>query len=348
MRLPTRPTLPLVMAMTLVVAGCGGGGGGSGQDTSKLLSDTFGTEKPIDSGRLSLLVDVAADGISGLPSPLRISLAGPFQGARNKAGPKFDFDLGLKTRDGSVTIGAISTGDKSWLKIGTRAFTLPTTAFDGLVSDGASGDKNAPAAVNLSSFGVDPRRWLRDVRDLGVEDLRGERVVHLRGDVDPDPLIADLDKLIGRAGGVGGSGATGRAADITDAQRQQLVDAVTGADVDIWTGEKDHKLRRIAVNVKLDTPTQKSGTIRLDLAVSQLNREQAIGPPANPRPISELTAGLAALGAQSAGGGATGGASSGGGAAAQAPAGASAYDRCLVEAGSDLTAAQRCAGLVGR
>ncbi len=349
MRFLSRPTLLLAVLAALVVSGCGDDGGGSGQPTAKLLSDTFGTDKPIDSGRLALAVDVNADGIAGLPSPLKIALGGPFQGVRDRAAPKFDFDLGLTTRDGSVTIGAISTGEKSWLTLGGRAFTLQNSAFDGLVD--SKGDAGTPRGVDLSSFGVDPRRWLRDVRDLGVEDLRGERVIHLRGDVDAEPLIGDLDKLIGRTSGVGG-GATGASRGITDEQRQQLAEAVTGADVDIWTGEKDHKLRRISVNVKLETPAQKSGRIRLDLAVSQLNRPQAIGPPANPRPISELTAALAALGARGAGGAAGGTpgdqTSPGGGDDVKLPEGASQYDRCLAGAGSDLSAAQRCAGLVGK
>ena len=73
---------------------------------------------------------------------------------------------------------------------------------------------------------------------------------------------------------------------------------MTGASVDIWTGEKDHKLRRISVDVDVDTAEQQDGTIRLDLAVTQLDREQPIGPPANPRPLTELTAALAELGAR--------------------------------------------------
>ena len=114
--------------------------------------------------------------------------------------------------------------------------------------------RTTPAPVDLSTFGVDPRNWLSDVENLGEEDLRGDRVIHLRADVDSEPLVADLDKLLGRAGGVGRERRAGR---ISEAQRQELIDAITGADVDIWTGAKDHKLRRILVDVKLDTPSRR-------------------------------------------------------------------------------------------
>jgi hypothetical protein len=342
-------SLPLILLAALAAGGCGGGDD-SGQDTAKLLRDTFGRKQPVQSGTLDLGVSVDAAGVAGLPSPLRIGLKGPFDSS-DRAKPKFDFDLSVGTRDGDVTLGAISTGGKSWLTIAGRAFTLPASAFASLTKgDPATG---APP-VDLSTFGVDPRRWLRDVHEVGTEDVEGERVIHLRGDVDKEPLIADLDKLLGRAGSVSGA-----AGGISDAERKQLVEAVTGADVDVWTGEKDHKLRRITVDVHLEQPNGGDGTIKLDLGVSRIDQKQAIGPPANPRPISELSSALAKLaaarGAQS-GSGASAGATGESGAqgdtgargAATLPENASQYDRCLAAAGSDLEAAQKCADLVGR
>jgi hypothetical protein len=85
------------------------------------------------------------------------------------------------------------------------------------------------------------------------------------------------------------------------------------------------------------------GTMRLDLSVGDLNRRQAIGPPAEPRPLSELTSALSAFARAQSQAQAQGSSS---GSSAAKPA--TAYDRCLTEAGSDLAAAQRCADLVGR
>lgn len=346
MRRFLRPSLLIATTLlALVAAGCGGED--SAEKTSKLLSDTFGAGERVNSGKLDMTVDVNAAGLAGLPSPLRIDVNGPFQGMGESKAPKFDFDLGLKTRDGRVQIGAISTGAKSWMKLGTRAYTLRAGAFDGLTAGAAKGDSSA----GLSTFGVDPRPWMRDVRNLGAEDLDGERVIHLRAGVDVPGLIEDLGGLFGRAGGAAGGGASAPS-DISEQQREQIAAAVQDATVDIWTGEKDHELRRIAVNVAVDTEEQQGGRIRLDLAVTQLNREQAIGPPANPRPLSELTSALAELGARTAQQGdaqAPAGGESGGSAEADAPLpeNATKYDRCLAGAGEDIAAAQRCADLVG-
>ena len=322
------------------------------RDTDQLLKDTFGRKQPVSSGRLALAVNVDADGVAGLPSPLKIGLKGPFRTQKQGGKPAFDFDLSLGSKDGSVTLGAISAGGKSWLTVAGRAFTLQDSAFDSLVK----GDPSTGAPpVDLSTFGVDPRRWLRDPKQAGTEDLDGDRVIHLTSDVDTEPLVADLDSLLGRAGGVSGA-----AAGISAAQRKELVKAITGANVDIWTGEKDHKLRRIKVDVDLKTPSGEKGTIELDLGVSQIDQKQAIGPPANPRPIAELTSALATLAARAGSGSAGGsGAASGstgptgssgaqGDTGAALPENATQYDRCLAAAGANIAAAQRCADLVGK
>ena len=172
--------------------------------------------------------------------------------------------------------------------------------------------------------------------------------MHLRSGVDVPALIDDLGGLFGRAGGAAG-GAASEAADVSEQQRQEIADAVKDATVDIWTGEEDHKLRRISVDVNVGTDEQQDGRIRLDLAVTQLNREQPIGPPANPRPLTELTAALAELGARTAqGGGSSGATGASGEQEKPLPENASAYDRCIVGAGEDIAAAQRCAELVGQ
>jgi hypothetical protein len=342
-----RSTLPLLLALlalgALVGAGCGGGDDGA--KVASLMSDTFSEGERVKSGKLDLTVDVDAAGLSGLPSPLRIDVNGPFQGMGGSKPPKFDFDLALKTRDGRVQIGAISTGADSWMKLGTRAYTLRKGAFDGLVESSGGGD----ASAGLSTFGVDPRPWMNDTKIVGTEDLDGERVVHLRAGVDVPALIEDLGGLFGRAGGAAGGAGTGTG-NVTEEQRQQIAEAVEDATVDIWTGEKDRKLRRISVDVDVATEAQQDGRIRLDLAVTQLNREQPIGPPANPRPLSELTAALAELGARTARGEDSGDPSGTTGAqgATPLPENASAYDRCIAGAGEDIEAAQRCAELVGK
>jgi len=344
-----RPLRLLLLALSclaaVVLAACGSSGdGGSGTDTTKLLSDTFGTTKPVTSGRLKLGIDVRADGLSGVPSPLTVRLGGPFQRTTGGGTPKFAFDISLATRDGQFSVGIISTGRQGWVKLGQRAFTLPPAQLKQLAGTGTGSKGGLPA--DIGALGVDPRGWITNVRDEGVETLEGTKVIHLSADVDLPGLVKDLDKLLSSAGGTGLNAIAGLPTGIGK-DKGAVAKAVKSAGVDIWTGEKDHQLRRITIRLNVDTPAQKNGTVALDLGIAGLNEAQPIGPPANPRPLSELSAALAVLGraqaqSQSGSGGGTPGATGSGSSAAPAQG----YDACVQAAGSDLTKAQSCADLL--
>jgi hypothetical protein len=335
------PLLALMALAVLALAACGSSGGGSDAGTDKLLNDTFGKAETVESGRLKLGIDVRAAGIAGLPSPLTVRLGGPFERTEGKGTPKFDFDVTLATKDGRFTIGIVSTGAGGWVKLGSSAFTRPPDQFKKL-APGATGSKGG--TPELGTLGVDPRGWIRNVQNEGVETLDGEKVIHLSADVDLNGLVKDLDKLLSSTGGTGLNAIAGLPAGIGGDAQGAVAKAVQSAGVDIWTGEQDHQLRRITIKLDVDTPTQKDGTVALDLAVAGLNKPQEISPPDDPRPLSELTAALAVLGQQRAQQATSGGA---------APAGpgtggsSQTYDECVQAAADDLAKAQACASLLG-
>ncbi|CAB4936349.1 unannotated protein [freshwater metagenome] len=317
----------------LALAGCGAST--SGQDPKRLLEDAFGTgQKPVTSGRLGLDARVRAAGIEGIPSPLRLTLDGPFQSRAAGGTPKFAFTIGLATADGSVKLGVLSTGTRGWVTLGQRAYTLSPAQFAQL---GKAGSPSTPggSGVSLATLGVDPRAWLRDTEEVGVETLDGVQVVHLRSGVDTAVMLEDLGRLLDRAGGVGAAAGVGSlsALDRTAAQK-----ALKSAQVDLWIGERDHILRRLLVVARVDTAAQRGGTMRLDLTLEGVGKEQAIGPPANPRPLSELAAALAQLarlrapGAQSDQGAASGS--------------SDLYDSCVTNAAGNVTKVQACSALL--
>lgn len=331
-RIARLPLLVLLLLAACLAAGCGSSGG-SGQDADQLLNDTFGKQSTIDRGKLRLLFEVRAPGVEGLPSPLTVDLGGPFQKVEGSKVPKFDFDLTLATRDGRVSVGVISTGEQGYVKLAGRAFSLGSADLARLAPGGAG--TAAGGGLSLKDIGLDPRRWLTDVRDSGVTELDGEQVVHLKAGVAVPRMLGDLGGLLGQAGGGLGS-LTGLGKGFGQSA-EAIRRAVKDATVDIWTGEKDHVLRRVRVNILLDTPSGKDGTAVLELGITDQGREQAIGPPANPRPLSELTSAIAALAAQGA---------KGAPAPSAAPSTAPTYEACLSAAGSDVAKAQRCEALL--
>ena len=345
--------MPLVPAVLIVaLLGACGGGGGSDAEAEALLRQTFTGQKEVRSGRLDLRMSLDAQGLGGVTGPVAVHLSGPFDNGPAGSTPKFDFALDTRTGKARLKAGAVSDGRKGYLRLEGRAYTLPEAVFKQFSATGRSAGKAAGrAGPTLSGLGLDPSRWLRDVHTEDRSSVGGTPTVHLTGKVDVERFVQDLDKLLGATGGAGLTEALAPQA-LSGSQRQAFAKAIESADVDIWTGSRDKTLRRLAVVLHLKPPKgkDKGGRMRLDLRVADLNRRQAIGPPADPRPLSELTAALSAFArnqaqAQSSGGGQSGEASP------SASAGAAAgtrYDRCLADAGSDLAAAQRCAALVGR
>lgn len=334
----TRATALLLALLTLVlVAGCGGD-----REAQQVLADTFTKAQPVTSGKVDLKLQVDANGLPGVDEPLAVQLAGPFETPGGGAPSKYDLDLVLGTGAQQLKTGIVSTGDGGWLKLQGRAYTLSDEVLEQLRKS-QTGPATTGKGLDLKALGVDPASWLDGAELVGTEDLGGgDRARHVRGDVDVPALLTDLSKLVGRAGSLGlAAGAAGTPRKLTEEQREQLEDSVESARLDVWSGEADKRLRRLVVEVQFDVPEkvrgegtpEQRGTMRLDLALRDLDAVQGITAPRDARPFRELQEGLGQL-AQALQGSA----------AAQ---GGQTYEQCLQAAGQDLAAQQACAPLLG-
>jgi hypothetical protein len=330
MQVRTRLALVLLVLAALAAGGCGGGdGAATSAGTTKLLADTFGAAQPVRSGRLDLTLDVRARGLPNLSGPLVVHVAGPFQSAGAGKVPKFALDLDLANGASKIRAGAISTGTKAYLTFAERAYALPAGAF------GSLGSGQGKGGLSLRALGIDPRRWLRGAHQQGEADVAGARTIHVAADLDVARLLADVDRLLARASSAGVTGATGNQvpASLDAATRRTIERSIRAAAVDVWTGRKDHALRRLAVDVRFDVPPDErakgspaqSGRVHFDLTLAALNQAQAIGAPAHARPVSELA-----------------------GAMRRVLGGNRRYYQCLRDADADLAKAQACAALVGQ
>jgi hypothetical protein len=337
-----------VLAAALCVAGCARSGGTSSAGVGKLLSDTFGGRQAIHGGRLDVALDVTAKGLQSFKGPLSIRLSGPFQTGAAGTLPKFDFNLSFASSGSNIAVGAVSTGTKGYLRLGGHAYVLPGTVFDRLAKSGAS---KGNSGVSLKTLGIDPRRWVKDVRNLGEEDVAGVRAIHLTAGIDVTRLLGDVDRVLRKAGGLGVTGSGSQLpAGLSPQTRTKITRSIDTARVDIWTGKADHALRRLALDVHFDVPADlrpagssgQSGEIKLDLSIANLNQPQPIAAPANPRPLSDLTAALQQLSSAAKGQGSSGSSS------APSAAAASKYDACVTKAGNDLAKIQACSSLLGK
>jgi hypothetical protein len=386
--LPIRPTARRLLAVTRLrrplialcvaalassgVAACGSSSGGalSGKDAQGVLKETFGPDKPVKSGQLNLALNLDAQGLSGISGPIGARLTGPFQSEGGKTLPAFDFALTVSAGGQSFSAGATSTGKKGYVSLAGQNYDIGDQLYQSFkqgYEQSAKSAKGGKQGQTLSALGIDPLRWLKNPRKAGEQQVGGVQAVHVTSDIDVAKLLADVNTLLGKADQLGVPGTTtkGVPRGISAQTQQQIAQSVKTARLDVWSGKDDGILRRMTIDVTFSVPQGaqskagglKSGHLTGDLTLADLNAKQTINPPANARPLSDLTSALNGLigGGSSSGSGSSGSGSSGSsgssgasGSGSSSGTSSSKYLQCLQQAGSDLAKVQKCAALVGQ
>ena len=334
---------------------------GGDEPVDEVLAQTFGEDKSIKSGRLEVSVRVDENVVPNLQGPVALRLSGPFSSTEPDELPRFDFEVGIDASGQRLTAGAVSTGDKGFLRFQGQAYAVGEELFEQFrkgYAEQAKCNEEKDEGVSFSTIGVDPRRWLKDPEKEGTEEVGGTTAIHISSGVDVPRFVEDLNRILGRTDVQQDPCAEEEAEaqpkpssrQLTDEQRKQIVEAVQDARVDIWTGEDDKTLRRLNVDLRLDGPgdDSKPGRVQLDLLLGALNDEQEITAPKDAKPLDELVAGLGGQQVPGLGGGEQP-APEGGAESAPAPGGeqSSEYLECAAAAGNDVKKLQECADLVG-
>jgi hypothetical protein len=300
---PVRGALAAALAAGLL----GACGGGSPPSASSLLNETFSSHKPISSGLIDVRFALSARAGAGAPpapGSFSLHLAGPFQGAGAGRLPQFALALALQSTGRTLSVGAVSTSRRLYVELGGVAFLAPAAAMQALEQGYAQASGGASAGARQSTsamLGIDPAAWLTHVSRSGSANLAGTDTVHLLAGLDMSRFLADAERLLS----AGGPLAAGQGAGLlTPARAEALSASVRSARVDIYTGARDHLLRRLALSAALSTtPAARAalggfvdGTLTFVLQFAQLGRPQTIAAPANPQPLSQLGPALERLG----------------------------------------------------
>jgi hypothetical protein len=326
------------LVAVLAVAGCGGGGASDTEDqsASAILQKTFGSDATIHSGRLTLGLDAdVREGVQGVSGPVKVRLTGPFESS-DDAGklPKFAFTLSVSGSGQDINAGATSTGDKGFLMFQGTDYAVPDAMFEQFEQGYAEAQKQSKKDTKdhptLKALGIDPLAWVTDPKKAGEAEVGGAETVHITAGIDVPRLLDDVRKTLARAGSA--SAATG----LSDTDVETFRKSVKSAKVDVFTGKDDARLRKLVVDLRLE-----SGKVAFTLELADLDEEQDIQAPTDAKPIQDLVAQFQA--ATGAGTGA-GGSGSGSGSAGSATGGANQkYLECVQAAGQDLAKVQACA-----
>ncbi|MDQ3608649.1 MAG: hypothetical protein M3459_07095 [Actinomycetota bacterium] len=344
----------LVLAAPATLAACG-----EEEDVQAILEETFaGKDKEIDSGRLAVGLRITPTGGTPATGPIAARLEGPFAASEDEDGlPAFDLDLSLNAGPQTFSAGVVSTGEAGFVRFQGGTFKLPEPIFaqfrQGYLQSRKESERSGERPQSFASLGVDPRGWLRDPQIVGEEEVGGADTTHIRAGIDVARLLVDINRLLSQAGELGVTEPGQAPRQLTDEQRRLITDAVRSAQMDLWTGEDDRILRRLRVEVDYAIPEEAreeaqgltSGQLALEITIAELGEEQEIEAPEDARPLEEL---LGQLGGQLPGAG--GGANQGGAAPEDQGGGSGAaateYEKCLEEAGGDVSAVQECAELL--
>jgi hypothetical protein len=340
----------LACSATAAVALPACGGEDSAQD---LLSETFGADKPIRSGKLAVRANLNLTGVEGLAGPIALQVSGPFQSAGKGQLPNFDLSANLTAGGETLQIGAVSTGDKGYVKLQGLAFDIGDQLYASFKKGYQDAQKQAGTetkdAPTFEALGIKPLRWLSSPERIGEEDVGGSETVKIAAKVDVKTFLADISRLLDRAEGLQIEGAGDVPGGLSAKQQAQVVRSVKRADVEVWTGKDDKTLRRLRIVIDLAVPADarkglaglEKGKIDFAVSINDLNGKQRIQAPADARPLSELTG---AAGEQGEGGGQP--AAPEQPAAPQAPTAPPRYLECLESAGDDIAKLQGCAELL--
>jgi hypothetical protein len=352
---PRTLLLFLIASLALVLAGCGGGGSEADEstDVNDLLTKTFSGEHKVESGRLDLKLRIDAQGgqASQLEGPISVTLAGPFQTQGKGKLPKFDMDAAFEGAGQNLKAGLASTGDKAFVNFQGSDYVVSDEVFRQFRAGYEQAQKQGTEdkGESLATLGIDPRRWLTNAKNAGEAKVGDTDTIKITGGVDVGKLLDDVNVALEKARGLGVQGSDSLPEKLTDEQKRRAAEAIKGLTVESYTGKEDTTLRRMLINMDVQADQAQSGatsgTLSLDFSLLELNDEQEIQAPADPKPFDELIGQFGGLGL---GGGAAGGDT---GSGSGSDAGASAedlkkYSDCVEAAGSDTQEAQKCAELL--
>ena len=333
-----------LLVMVALAAGCGEQAqrASRSSDVDALLRTTFVNLDKMKSGTVDVNLRLEPQG-AGAQTPVAVRLQGPFASEGTGRLPKFDFDATLQSGTQQVTGGATWTGEKGFASLQGTDYELSDLVMKQFAAGYEQTLKSRKGGLVLGSLGIDFTHWLRDARNDGAARVGDTDTVKISGTADVARVVEDLAKISDRARTLGIPGASGQLPQqLTPEQRRQAIAAIKSLAVTVFTGARDHILRRLTVAADV----QDAGTrekLALDIEFTKVGAAQVFPEPAHPKSFAAFVkaANAAGLGNLGLGGDAT----------AVAPAGApqnnvDRYAACIQQANGDEQKARRCAELL--
>lgn len=315
---------------------------------------------------ITLSLAVAPAGSSTITRPLELSFGGPFTIAGGGRPPQSDFTIAISAQGHRAGLQVISADGRGYITLSGQSYRMPASSFAKLQSGfgslaGSSGAARKSSSDTLGKLGIRPLDWLTNPRVVGTATINGAATTRISAGVDTQALLADLNKLLAKAGSLtGGSGAGALPQSISAADQRRIAAALGSPRLSVWTGTADKVIRKLTVTARIPVTGRTrsllggmtKAVVTFDFEYSHLNQPQTIVAPSASQPYSVFRAKVSTFLQEIQGGLSTGSLNgSAGTGTTQSGTGTSAsaaqqYTNCITAAKGDVSKMQKCSKLL--
>jgi hypothetical protein len=272
----------MLLALGLIAAGCGGDEDSAGEDADALLKRGFSTD--VDSGRMSLNLELSVEGVKGADGPFRLELSGPFRSRGPTKMPDVDMDFTASGQGVNFAGRVVLLPENAWVEFGGDTYEVGQELW-GRTEDSLNREGGPET---FGDAGVNPLKWVKDAETGDTEEISGTETTEVTGELDVAGMLRDFNRL------------SPNSSALPRGTLDQIDDAVGPVEFKAWIGDDDiwRKLSSEATFTVPDDQRQdagglEGGKISLDMTLGAPNEPVSIESPGEGRPISDL---LRALG----------------------------------------------------
>ena len=272
----------MLVALSLIAAGCGGDEGSAGEDADALLKRGFSTD--VDSGRMSLNMELSVEGVEGADGPFRLELSGPFRSRGPTKMPDVDMDFTASGQGVNFEGRVVLLPENAWVEFGGDTYEVGRELW-GRAQDSLN---RQGGPETFGDAGVNPLEWVKGAATGDTVESSGTETTEVTGGLDVAAMLRDFNRL------------SPNSSALARGTLDQIDDAVGPVEFKAWIGD-DGIWRKVSSEATFTVPDDQrqgaggleGGKISLDMTLQAPNEPVSIESPGEGRPISDL---LRALG----------------------------------------------------
>ena len=285
-------------ALTALLSACGGGGGGSSEDPQKVIEQA--TFEGVESGTVDLTMNIKAEGENS--GNMKIDLSGPFQSTGKESLPELAMQVKADGEADGESVnfegGLTVLGDRAYVGFEGKNYEVDPTTFGFVKSSIEKGEQEGEkesagaerTACQKAATSMNLEEFVDSLENEGGEEVDGVKTTKLSGDLNPKGAVDAIIRLMETPACSSQLEAAGPLPlEELKAMKGEITGAIKKAHADIYVGEDDHIVRRVAASMTVEPKgTSEKVEIEFDFTLGEVNEQQTIKAPANAEPLEKL------------------------------------------------------------